>query len=320
MARPRISPSPVSVWSQRWAHGRHTWRHPADGGFNPANFEVVELDEATARGFVTRHHYSGTYPASRKAYGLVTTDDRLAVDPASVDGRALVGVAVLSVPMRSSVVTNVFPDLEPYVESLELGRFVLTDTPANAESWMLSRVWSRAAEAGVRGVVSFADPMPRHREVLDVSPTTQVQRRVEVITPGHVGVVYQALNARACGRSTARTIAYLPRHGVVLSARMLSKVRAQESGSEAAERRLVAMGAQARRAGQDPRAWLKQALVDLNVVRVRHPGNFRYAWPLGDRRARRLVRIAPTPTSYPKADRDLLPAVLAGHSEKGVLW
>lgn len=300
--------SPAGAWSQRWAHGRHSWRHPSEGGFDPAAFEVIELEEPTARGFVTRHHYSGTYPAARMAYGLVTTDDRLAVDQVVVAGRPLVGVAVLSVPMRASVLTNVFPDLEPYQESLELGRFVLTDTPANAESWMLSRVWRHAADAGVRGVVSFADPMPRSREVLDVDPDGKLTRRLEKISPGHVGVIYQALNARACGRSTARTLTYLPRHGTVLSARMLSKIRAQESGSESAERRLVALGAVPRRAGQDPRTWLKQALADLDAARVRHPGNFRYAWPLGDPASRRRIRITAPATRYPKPDTDLLPA------------
>lgn len=114
-------------------------------------------------------------------------------------GQALVGVAVLSVPMRAQVLTDVF-DLEPYTEALELGRFVLTDTPANAEFWMLSRVFELAADEGLRGLVSFSDPMPRQREVLDIATDGAIERRMETLTPGHVGVIYQATNGRACGR------------------------------------------------------------------------------------------------------------------------
>lgn len=300
---------PASDHCQRWANGRHTWRHPSQGGFDPARFAVAPLDEATAKRFVTRHHYAGTYPAGRLAYGLTTDDDRLAVDGATVDGRALVGVAVLSVPMRADVLTNVFPALEPYRQTLELGRFVLTDTPANTESWMLGRVFELAADAGVRGIVSFADPMPRRREVLDANPDGSVSTRVETITPGHVGMIYQATNGYACGRSTARTLAYVPRQGVVLSDRTLSKVRGQETGSEAAERYLVGMGARARKAGENPRAWLRSALVDLGVTKVRHPGNYRYAWPLGTRADRRANVPALPRTAYPKpaAGRALAP-------------
>lgn len=299
---------PASDHCQRWANGRHSWRHPSEGGFDPASYAVVPLHESIARPFVTRHHYAGTYPAGRLAFGLLTTDDRLAYDGTTVDGMALVGVAVLSVPMRADVLTNVFPDLDPYVESLELGRFVLTDTPANAESWMLGRVWDLAADAGVRGIVSFADPMPRRREVLDAAPDGTVTTRVETITPGHVGMIYQATNGYACGRSTARTLTYLPRHGLVVSDRTLSKVRAQERGCDAAERYLVGLGARVRPAGQAPRAWLRDALADLAAEKVRHPGNFRYAWTLGTRTQRRTTRIALPRTSYPKPDADLAAA------------
>lgn len=308
--------SPASSYCQRWAHGRHSFRHPAQGGFDPRRFTVVPLPEATARGFVTRHHYSGTYPAARLAYGLLTTDDRLAVDGTTVEGQALVGVAVLSVPMRAQVITNVFEDLEPYTEALELGRFVLTDTPANAESWMLSRVFELAADEGLRGLVSFSDPMPRSREVLDVAPDGTIERRTETLTPGHVGVIYQATNGRACGRSTARTLNYLPAAGLVLPERTLQKIRGQESGADSAERYLVTLGARVRRAAQDPRDWLRQALVDLEVIKVRHPGNWRYAWALGTPAQRRRVQFKTPATTYPKAARDLIPAV--GHGAGGV--
>lgn len=301
--------SPASPNCQRWLDRRHSWRHVSDGGFDAARFAVAEIPEAVARAFVCRHHYAGSYPAARFAYGLLTDDETLAVDGTEVDGLALVGVAVLSVPMRASVLSNVFPDLEPFTETLELGRLVLTDTPANAESWFITRVYRMAAERGIRGVVSFADPMPRQRTVTDVDDTGRLRTTTETLTPGHVGALYQATNALSLGRSTARTLAYVPRAGLVLSDRTLSKVRAQEQGSDAAERHLVKLGARTRAAGEDPRAWLRTALDDIGVTKVRHPGNFRYAWTLGPGARRRRARIVLPQTPYPKAETDLLRTV-----------
>jgi hypothetical protein len=64
--------------------------------------------------------------------------------------------------MSTAVLTNVFPDMESMVESLELSRLVLADqVPGNGESWFIARALADAAEAGVRDVVAFADPVPR---------------------------------------------------------------------------------------------------------------------------------------------------------------
>lgn len=300
--------TPASESCQRWLDGRHSWRHVSEGGFDRRRFTVTELPEAVARAFVTRHHYAGSYPAARFAFGLLTDDEDLAIDGTIVDGLALVGVAVLSVPMQAAVVTNVFPTLEPFAQTLELGRFVLTDTPANAESWFLARVFELAAERGIRGIVSFADPMPRTRQVADVDEHGVLRTRTETLTPGHVGLIYQATNGIALGRSTARTLTYVPSAGLVLSDRTLSKVRAQEQGADAAERHLVRLGARPRRALEDPRTWLKRALDGIGVQKVRHPGNFRYAWAVGAG-ARRLRASIPLPrTPYPKAATDVLAA------------
>lgn len=281
--------TPDSITCQRWNTRRHSWRHPSEGGFDARRYVVEPIHETLAGAFVETHHYAGSMPATRLSYGLHT------------DG-TLVGVAVLSVPMQASVLTNVFPRLEPYAESLELGRFVLLDeVPANGESWFLGQVWRHAADAGVRGVVSFADPMPRQRIVVDVVDGTPVER-TEIITPGHIGLIYQAVNGYACGRSTPRSLTYLPRQGLVLSARTLQKIRQQEAGAESAERRLVEWGAVARRAGENPTTWLRRALEDVGTVRVRHPGNYRYAWPLGRTRSERRTVIAMPRTGYPKME------------------
>ena len=131
--------------------------------------------------------------------------------------------------------------------------------------------------------------------------------RIEQTSPGHIGGIYQSVNAIALGRSTARTLNYLPRRGLVLSERSLSKVRGQERGADAAERHLVSLGAPIRRAGQDPRAWLREALAALDVTKIRHPGNFRYAFPLGSSSQRRRLPIGLPRTAYPKAATDILP-------------
>jgi hypothetical protein len=62
-----------------------------------------------------QHAYlTGNWPAARLRYGLL---DR-------TDG-SLCGVLVLGVPMHPNVLTRPFPDLEPYVQSLELVRLVV---------------------------------------------------------------------------------------------------------------------------------------------------------------------------------------------------
>jgi len=263
---------PASDWCQRWSGRRHTWRHRSEGGFDPRRYDVGPLAESDARPFVETNHYSGSFPAARLRYGLH-------------DGPWLVGVAVLAVPMRVAVLTSVFPGLEPFSESLELARFVLANSvPANAETWFLARCWELAARAGVRGVVSFTDPVAR---------TAADGRRV---FPGHVGLIYQAGNATCHGRSVPRTLLLLP-DGRVLSARTLQKIRAGERGADGGERLLVGFGARRRRPGEDRADWLRQALEVAGVRRVRHHGNHRYAFRIGPQR--RLVRLGLPTTPRP---------------------
>ena len=302
--------NPASDYCQRWSKGTHSWRHRSEGGFDPRLYDVVPLVEKTARAFVVDEHYAASFPAARFSIGLLTRDDRYPINGAIVDGMALVGVATFSTPMSSRVLTSVFPTLAPYEESVELGRFVLTDTPANAESWFLARAFRLAHERGIRGVVSFADPMPRHRRVTEALEDGTLAERVEEVASGHCGTIYQSVGARALGRSTARTLHYDPRRGVVLSERTLSKIRCGESGSEAAEKHLVSLGAPVRHAGQDVKVWLREALDAIGIVRRRHPGNFRYAFALGSAAARRRLPIVGDVTPYPKASTDRLPALI----------
>lgn len=267
----------------RWAGRRGSWRQP-DGGFDPDRYRVAALEEAPAKAFVVTHHYSGTYPAARFRYGM--WDRRR---------DALVGVSVLGVPAQARVLSNVFPTLEVYRESVELARFVLLDeVPANAESWFLARAFALAADAGVRGVVSFSDPVPRPTPAGD-------------LVAGHVGIIYQASNATYLGRASPATVTLLP-DGAVLSNRAVSKLRSGERGRDYVVRSLVARGARPLGPGDDPMVWLAGALDDVGAVKFRHPGNHRYAFTLGSRTQRRAVVVRGDRARYPKLP-DPSPAV-----------
>jgi hypothetical protein len=228
LAPPEVSPP--SDWCQRWRDGQPRWRHRSEGGFDAAHYEVAPLDERTAKAYVERHHYSARYVASRLRYGLWARRG------------ALLGVAVLSVPVRQEVLTRPFPALEPFRESLELGRFVLADAvPGNGESWFLGQVFRLAGREGVRGVVSFSDPVARR----DASG--------RLVFPGHIGVIYQASNAIYAGRGTARTLLLLP-DGRVINERALAKLRTLDTGHAYVEEVLRGFGAPRRR-GAEATMW-----------------------------------------------------------------
>lgn len=293
MITPDAGPPSGGQACMRWSPGRvQTWRRPADGGFDAARYTVRAIAEAPARRYVTARHYAGdAWPAARLRYGLF---DRAA-------GGELAGAAVLGIPASARVLTGVFAGLEPYRESLELSRFVLSpQVPSNGETWFLARAFALAAVEGVRGVVSFADPVPRLRE-----DGTQVK-------PGHIGLIYAASGAVYTGRGTARTLKLL-RDGTVLSDRALQKVRRREAGHEYVERLLISRGARPPRAAENPARWLAQALADAGVRKTRHHGNHRYAFRLGTTRPERaavtialpVLRRPRQPDPGPPAQLDL---------------
>jgi hypothetical protein len=266
----------ASDYTERWRLGRASWRHVSEGGFDRRLYDVGTVDELTAKAFVERHHYSHTYPAAMQRYGLWRTGQ-------------LVGAAVLSVPVQKAVLTNVFPELEPYTESAELGRFVLLDeVPANAESWFLAEAYRQAAALGMRGVVSFSDPLPRRSS------------DGLVILPGHVGTIYQASNAMYLGRGTPRSLVLLP-DGTVFSERSRDKIRSRDRGYVYAAAQLQQWGARPLEDGDEPTTWLAEAFAAVGVRRIRHHGNHRYAFTLGDRRARRSIVQLGARQPYPKA-------------------
>lgn len=251
---PLTAPPPPAV-CQRWRDRASRWRTVGEAGIDPRAYEVGPLEEATARAFVTRHHYAASYPAARLRYGLWEHTG------------ALVGVAVLSVPVRREVLTGPFPQLEAYQESLELGRFVLLDrVPANGESWFLGQLFHEAARDGVRGLVSFSDPVAR---------TTADGA---TIFPGHLGVIYQATNAHYLGRSRPRTLT-LRADGTVLNERTIAKAKSGERGCDYARAQLEDAG---------------------ETRQLRHGGNHRYCFILGNKRERRALTRDLERQPYPK--------------------
>lgn len=264
---------------QRWRDRKHSWRHTSEGGFDPARYGVAEIpDDATPKAFIETHHYAASYVSALRRYGLYDL----------TASEALVGVAVLSTPMNDAVLTKPFPALVPSFESAELGRLVLLDeVPANAESWMVAEVFRLAAADGFRGVVSFSDPNPWY------------DGDGNVTMPGHLGIIYQALNARYTGDTGRRTYHVLP-DGTVFSGRAEQKIRDQARGHAYAEHTLMDFGATAMRAGENPRLWLAQALEDAHVRSVRQDGKHRYLFTLGNRTQRRHVTVTLEARPYPK--------------------
>lgn len=254
---------------QRWSARRAFFVDPSRR-FDPRGWEVASIaDDTTAKRFVVATHYSHSYPAARRRFGLYAP------------GGSLEGVAVFSVPARTAALVPC-PDLSTAVE---LGRLVLTPSAGfNAETWMLARCFAALRAEGFTGIVSFSDPMPR--DTVDG----------RVVFAGHVGQIYAASNAVYLGQRRANTVRLLP-DGAVFSCRAASKIRAKERGWQYALEQLVAAGMDAPE--MTTRAalarWLPRALDRVTRPR-RHPGNHKYVFGL-DRVTRRAL---PASLPYPR--------------------
>src|ERR1051325_6901437 len=257
----------LPLFNQRWRLRRDSYR-PAGEPINPRLYDVAELaGDRESKAFILTHHYSASYPSARFRFGLFT-------------GGELVGVAIFSHPCNDRVLTSVFP--VNVSESVELGRFVLLDTvPANGESWFLARAFECLRRKGLAGIVSFSDPVPRAR----VDGT--------IIHRGHFGICYQATSATFLGRTEPRTVHLLP-DGTVLNERAIQKIRAGEQGWQYAAALLEKFGA-APPPLKDRAEWLKTWLTHL-TRRLRHSGNYKYAWAI----AAGARRFLPTSLPYPK--------------------
>lgn len=273
----------VEGWGQRWRTRRPSWRHTSEGGFNPRRYGVVELDYRPAQAFVTAHHYSGAFSSAVRRYGLI---DRWADQ--------LVGVCVLGNSMGEHVLLSAFPALRPSTQCLEVSRLVLLDAvPANAESWFVAAALDHAAGRGLLGGVMYSDPNER---------TTPAG----LIMPGHLGIVYQALNCWYVGPSRARYEDHLP-DGTVLPERTASKIRGLERGCYGAVRRLIRLGADdpgdlTAMTADERGAWTTTALAQAGATRMKRAGKHRYLIAVGTRAQRRstYAGVELTRVEYPK--------------------
>lgn len=251
---------------QRWREGRASYR-PAGEVFDTSRAHVEPIDEAQAKAFTIRHHYSGSYPAARCRVGLFVKRSAFA-------GESLAGVAIFSVGMNPGAVPAWFPGIEAS-RGVELGRFCLLDEcEANAETWFQARAlrWAAQLLPGLDVVLSYCDPVPR--TALDGSK----------VFPGHLGTIYAAGNAQRLGRATPRTLKLLP-DGRVASERALSKLRTDDQGAAYALQLLTRAGAPRRGVGESGADYLKRLGREGFFRRLRHPGNVVYAWDL--RKAKR---------------------------------
>lgn len=261
---------------QRWREGRASYR-PAREVVDTRTLEVAAIDRAPAREFVERHHYEGTFPAARFRFGLYERAE-------------LVGAAIFAQPVRDEI-TACVPG-EP-LERVELSRLVLLDRiGANAESWFVARCVKALRREGLAGFVSFSDPVKR----------TDAEGRVTM--PGHVGIVYQALNGCYLGRTRRDTIR-LTADGRNLPNRTLAKIRRRDRGWQPAVDRLVALGARPPSHGEDLAAWLARELPRI-TRKVAHPGKHKFAWVLRARDRRHLPQSLPYPKlTAPRAQEDM---------------
>jgi hypothetical protein len=259
-----------NVRCQRWSARRQSWElaHPGER-LDTRNYEVKRIDRKTAKTYVVANHYSGSHVACKYSFGLYRAG-------------GLVGVASYCVTTEAAL-TLVYPELVPGVESFELGRQVLAEKePWNTETWFIARCEEILLAAGVAGIVSFADPVPR-RTASGL-----------LVFPGHVGWIYQGGNFKRAGRNTPRTQWMLP-DGTFLNGITLQKIRKQRRGHEAAEKLLISWGATPMRAGQKPADWLREVRDDptVGIRLVRHAGCHRYYKALGrTRRQRNQVRVS----------------------------
>ena len=263
--------------NQRWFQRIGSWRDASEI-IDTHAYEVAEIpDDNTAKAFVEEHHYSGTYPAARKRFGLYR-------------GKDLVGVAVFSHPPNEAVLRRLPCER---MAGIELGRFVLlSDVPGNGESWFLARCFAQLRAAGIEALVSHSDPLPRR------------DAAGKLVLPGHVGQIYQATNAIYGGRTRARAILLLP-DGTVFSERAMTKIRARDRGYRYAIDQLVRHGAERPLdLGQDLDAWLRAELARVGR-RVKHRGNHRYLWAIDKKLRKAVAALALVdengdPVAYPK--------------------
>ncbi len=260
-----------SLFSQRWFNGRTNFRLSQEP-IRTEDYDVEPIEYGTAKAFVVRHHYSGSFSPCIQSFGLFQRG--------GLSKPKLAGVATFAPASNPASVTK-WSGL-PFAAGAELARFVLLDDVAgNGESWFLVRALAglKRLKPGIQVVLSYSDPVPRTRH--DGS----------VLFPGHVGGIYAATNALYLGRASPKT-QFLNADGKVIANRILSKLRNGEQGRRYAEKVLTEIAGLVRQPGETPSDFVDRALVALRPQR--HPGNHLYAFAVAaDRREKRRVLCLP---------------------------
>jgi hypothetical protein len=303
--------------SQRWREGMSDFV-PNTGTVPKAAYEVEQIDGAVAKCFVKKHHYLPNFPQIGAAYGLYTNC-----------GAKLVGVAIWSNAARNSEVR--YGRVEKN-EIRDLSRLVLLDeVPGNAESFFVAEArrqylkyhktkkrtfgGSKRTPSKLRVLLSMSDPVP-------VSDSEG-----NIILPGHIGNVYQALNAYYVGRSSPKTQLVVTPGGHIMAGRGYSKVdawlrddskagRGGETMLDRLDKMLPVRGFKEarRRSGKTTEALLKEkdgrGRNRWGLRTQHHPGNIVYAWLVGDKRENRAtLKRLPAPTVEIWIQRMILPDV-----------
>lgn len=269
---------------QRWKDGRDTWA--TRGRLDLSRYAVEQIEASAGKAFVKAHHYKGSWPATRFAFGLFET-----VPNAPFLSAQLVGVAAFGVSCNESVIPC-WTGLDPR-EGVELSRFVLTDdVPHGGESSFNARAQAqlRSLDPKLRAVLAYSDPLER--------------RRADgvIIKPGHFGTAYQAGNALYMGRAAPRSIWIGLVTGEEISEKSLGKIRHDKKGREYAARQLARITGLTRRVGESGAAYVARVEASGLLVKARHPGNFAYTWPLVEELRPALAEIAGISSPYRAAE------------------
>jgi len=266
-------------FSKRWNHKREQWV-PRDAVIDPNSLSVDIIRDGVAKPFIQEHHYSGTFPASVCNVGLYLNN--------GVHPSCLIGVIVFAVPSNSATMRKYTGfDIDA---ACTIARVVLLpDALYNAESWTLTRATAllQQEKPHYRALLSFADPLERHNAAGEL--TKQM----------HYGQIYQASNARFCGRTRPR-ILHLTPHGLTVDDRTISKIRGADPRDHSAIENLLAAGAPCIKPKQTPRHWFSELVTSQWLRRVKHPGNFAYAFALDRYAKQQIDQLWGPQAPYPK--------------------
>jgi hypothetical protein len=247
----------ITDFEQRWNNKKPVFIPPTNC-VDVRTLEVAEIPEADAKAFVERHHYSRSFPVSRRRFGLFQSGE-------------LVGVAVFSVPGSNLTITNVF-GCENATDGFDLGRLIILDENPrtgqnlgfNCESFFSARCFKVLKKEGYVGTVMMSD---------DVKRTNLAG---QTVFNGHLGTTYASLQCAFLGRATSRTLRILP-DGTVFSEIAMSKIRRGVKGWKYASRILESLGADACPDDHEyRRLWLDLWKEKLTRP-LAHPGNLKFA-------------------------------------------